>query len=189
MELLILGAGGHGKVVQEAAEAAGEYGRIEFLDDHSDIAVGKLSDYEKYIGSFSHALVALGNPTIRNQWQLRLATAGYQIPILIHPDAYISLSAAIDIGTVVMPKAVVQSNVRIGKGCIISAGAIIDHDAVVGDYCHINAGAIVAARSKVPDGAKVDYGVVYGGSPQVTVADKELEDKYKRDFGTDISFF
>lgn len=89
----------------------------------------------------------------------------------------------------VMPKAIVQSNVMIGNGCIISAGAIVDHDAVVGDYCHINAGVVVAAGSKVPDGMKVHYGEVYRGTPQVAVADKDLEDKHKRDFGTEISFF
>jgi len=193
VDLLILGAGGHGRVVKEVAEATGKYVRIAFLDDHSDIhsdiAVGKLSDYEKYIGSFSHAFVAIGNPTVRNQWQDRLVTAGFEIPVLVHPDSYVSPSAEIDIGTVVMPKAVVQSNVRIGRGCIISAGAIADHDAMVGDYCHINAGAVVAAGGNVPDYTKVDYGEVYRGSPQVAVADEGLENKHKRNFGTEISFF
>lgn len=198
MDLLILGAGGHGKVVKEVAEAIGRYERIVFLDDlygganpamTSATVVGKNSDYEKYIEIFSQAFVAIGNPAIRNQWQVRLTTVGYEIPVLVHPDSYISLSVAIDIGTVVMPKAVVQSNVRIGKGCIISAGAIIDHDVVVGDYCHINAGAVVASGSRVPDGKKVDYGEVYRCSPQAVVTDKEIEDKYKSNFGTDISFF
>lgn len=198
MDLLILGAGGHGRVVKEVAEATGKYERIVFLDDSYDGAnpamanatvVGKLSDYEKYIDAFSHAFVAIGNPTIRNLWQVRLVTAGYQIPILIHPDAYVSPSATADIGTVIMPKAVVQSNTRLGKGCIISTGAIVDHDAVVNDYCHVNAGAIVAAGTVADFGTKIDYGEVYRGSPQATVADKEIEDKHKRDFGTDISFF
>lgn len=198
MDLLIMGAGGHGRVVKEVAEATGKYKRIAFLDDSYDGAnpaatctsvVGKLSDYEKYITSFSHTFVAIGNPTIRNQWQVRLATVGYQMPILIHPDAYISPSAVAEIGTVIMPKVVIQSNVRIGKGCIISAGAVVDHDAVVGDYCHINAGAIVSAETVVGFGTKVDYGQVYRGSPQAAVADKEIEDIHRRDFGTDVSFF
>lgn len=193
MDLLILGAGGHGRVVKEVAEATGKYSRIEFLDDHcdihSDISIGKLSDYEKYIGSFVHAFVAIGNPTVRNQWQDRLTTVGFEIPELVHPDSYVSPSAEIGIGTVVMLKAVVQSNGRIGKGCIVSAGAIVDHDAMIVDYCHINAGTVVAAGSKVPAGTKVDYREVYRESPQIAVADKDLEDIYKRDFGTEISFF
>lgn len=205
MDLLILGAGGHGHVVKEVAEATGRYKRIAFLDDSVDginngdgtssqgvggiDIIGKLSDYEKYITSFSHAFVAIGNPTIRNQWQVRLATAGYQIPILIHSDAYVSPSAAVDIGTVIMPKAVVQSNVKIGKGCIISAGAIVDHDAVVDEYCHVNAGAVVAAGSVVGYGTKIDHGAVWRGASQAPVADRELEDMHKKGIGTDISFF
>ena len=46
MKLLILGAGGHGKVVKEVAEATGRYEKIDFVDDHSNIAVGKVSDLE-----------------------------------------------------------------------------------------------------------------------------------------------
>lgn len=170
MDLLILGAGGHGRVVKEVAEATGKYNRIAFLDDRPDDStsdvlgkdvLGKLSDYEKYKASFTHAFVAIGNAILRNQWQDNLTTAGYQIPVLIHPEAYVSPSAAIAIGTVVMPKAVIQANVKIGKGCIVSSAAIVDHDAEIGDYCHVNAGAIVAAGSRVESFTKVDYGKLY----------------------------
>ena len=41
--LLIIGAGGHGKVVAEVAEACG-YENIAFLDDNSPEAIGKISD-------------------------------------------------------------------------------------------------------------------------------------------------
>lgn len=193
MKLLILGAGGHGKAVKEVAEATERYNRIEFLDDSYDGSnpdvIGKFSDYEKFASQFAHAFVAIGNSAVRKQWQVRLITAGFEIPILIHSDSYVSPSSVLDVGTVVMPKAAVQRNVRIGKGCIISAGAIVDHDVMVGDYCHLNAGVVVAAGSRVPDGIKVDYGVVWRGSSQAAVADRELEDIHKRDFGTDVSFF
>lgn len=138
---------------------------------------------------FTHAFVAIGSSAIRNQWQVRLTTVRFSIPVLIYPDFYVSPSVRIGIGTVVMPKAVVQSNVKIGKGCIISAGAIVDHDAVVGDYFHVNAGAVVAARSRVPDGTKIDYRDVWRGSPQTPVTDKESDNIHKRDFGIEISFF
>lgn len=193
MDLLILGAGGHGKVVKEVAETTGKYNRITLLDDLYDGSnpdvIGKFSDYEKFASQFAHVFVAVGNSAIRKQWQVRLTTVGFEIPILIHADSYVSSSSVVDVSTVVMPKAVVQSNVRIGKGCIISAGAIVDHDASVGDYCHINAGAVVAVGRRVPDSMKVDYGEVYRCSPQVAVVDKEIEDIHRKDFGTEISFF
>lgn len=193
MDLLILGAGGHGKVVKEVAEATDRYNRIDFIDDSYDGSnphvIGKLSDYKRFTSRFTHAFVAIGNSAIRNQWQVRLTTFRFSIPVLIHPDAYISPSAVIDEGTVVMPKAVVQSNVKIGIGCIISAGAIIDHDAVVGDYCHVNVRAVVAAASRVPNGMKIDYGDIWRGSTQAPVADKRLDNIQKSDFGTGVSYY
>lgn len=190
MDLLILGAGGHGRVVKEVIVAIGKYNRIAFLDDRSDDSnsdvLGKLSDYEKYKASFTHAFVAIGNAILRNQWQVRLATVGYQIPVLIHPEAYVSPSAVIAIGTVVMPKAVIQANVMIGKGCIISSAAIVDHDAVIGDYCHVNAGAIVAAGSRVESFTKVDYREVYRQSSK---GRPDWINEHKVKYGKELNLF
>ena len=50
--LLILGAGGHGRVIEETAIAVKDekeenvYGKIDFLDDQSERAVGRLSDLD-----------------------------------------------------------------------------------------------------------------------------------------------
>lgn len=193
MNLLILGAGGHGRVIKEIAEATKECNRVAFLDDSYDgfnpDIIGRLFDYGKEIGNFSHAFVAIGDPAIRKQWQKKLLVSGFEIPILIHPDAYVSPSSIIEIGTVIMPKAVVQSNAKIGVGCIISAGAIIDHDTVIGDYCHINAGAVIASGSRIPEGTKVDYAEVFRNSEKVPVANRDLFEKYKSDFRSEISFF
>lgn len=163
MNLLILGAGEQGRVVKEIAVYMGIYGKIAFLDDKSENAVGKMNEYEKFAAEYQCAFVAVGNPTVRKQFMDKLKEAGFALPALVHPDAYVSSSARISEGTVVMPKAAVQAGVRVGIGCIISAGAIVDHDSVIEDYCHINAGAIIPARSTVPHGTKVDYGMVFKG--------------------------
>lgn len=192
MNLLILGAGGLGRIVRETAKARGQYENIAFLDDNweaddlvqkqSDV-IGRLSDYDKFTGCFDHAFVAIGNAEVRKKYQ-DLLTESYRIDTLVHPVAHISPSASISKGTVVMAGAVVQTNSRVGTGCIISAGAIIDHDSVVGDYCHINAGAIVPSMSIVAAMTKVDYGTVYHG-----VTDSKWVEEYKRQYGTEPSFF
>ena len=193
LDLLILGAGGHGEVVKEIAIATKQYSKIAFLDDCFDDSnskvIGKLADYERLKREYTNAFVAIGNPVVREQWQSNLINVGYSIPILIHPNAHISPSAHLDKGTVVMPKAVVQTNAKMGKGCIVCAGAIVDHNAEVGDYCHINVGAVVAANSKVPSGIKVDYNEVFRNSVGTPVADKGVQEQHRINFGTEISFF
>lgn len=160
--LLIIGAGGHGKVVKEIAEALG-YTNIEFLDDNSTEAIGKIEDSKAYISQYPEAFVAIGNNKFRGELLTRLEQEGFAIPVLIHPSAYISKSATIEKGTVVEPKAIVNANSKLGLGCIISVGSIVDHDVVLEDCVHVNAGAICKAGSFVSKETKLEAGQVVKG--------------------------
>ena len=160
--LLILGAGGHGKVVKEIAEALG-YTNIAFLDDNSTEAIGKIADSKAFVNQFQEAFVGIGNNEFRGELLNRLEQEGFAIPVLIHPSSYISKSATIEKGTVVEPKAIVNANSIIGVGCIISVGSIVDHDAVLEDCVHVNAGAICKAGSFVAKEIKLEAGQVVKG--------------------------
>ena len=158
--LLIIGAGGHGKVVAEVARDCG-YEEIAFLDDNSNEAIGKISEMQKFTSLYKEAFVAIGNNKVRGEILAQLKIAGYEIPILIHPSAYISRTAKIQSGTVVEPKAIVNTKADIGEGGIISVGAIVDHDTKLEEYVHINAGAVVKADTSVPEYQRVDAGMVW----------------------------
>lgn len=60
MNLLLIGAGGHGKVVAEIAEDCG-YEKIDFLDSNSPESIGKISDLEKFTNQYEYAFVGIGN--------------------------------------------------------------------------------------------------------------------------------
>lgn len=169
MKLLIIGAGGHGKVVKEvAAGIADEYGikkydRIDFLDDKAECAVGKLSDLEMIAKDYDEVFCGIGNNQVREKLLCRCKELGLKIACIIHPTAYVSPSAVIMPGTVVEPKAIVNAGSLVGFGCIISAGAIVDHDVVVEDFCHVNVGAICGAGSRVAKGSRIPAGEVITG--------------------------
>lgn len=189
--LLIIGAGGHGKVVAEVAEDIG-YKHIAFLDDNAQEAIGKISEVEKYKNQYSDAFVGIGNNELRGKLIGKLLDCGYTVPILVHPSAYVSRTAKIDIGTVIEPKAIVNANSHISTGCIISVGAIVDHDVEIGDCCHVNAGAIVKAGGKVEHYRKLEAGeVVLGYKSAIVTADSnsEFAKEYKKRTGEEISFF
>lgn len=158
--LLIIGAGGHGQVVKEAAEALKIYNKIDFLDDHSDLAIGRVDEYEKYSNDYQYAFVAIGNAEIRNELVHKLFKH-YTIPSIIHPTAFVSTSAKLGTGCYVGAKAVINTNSVTKDGCIIGIGALIDHDCVVGEYSYVNAGAIVRAGCKVDSFKKIDSGMVF----------------------------
>lgn len=155
--LLIIAAGGHAKVVAETALAAGVASKIAFLDDRPlppTVGWPVLGSLDKALESnireqFPVALVAIGHPIIRLRWLARLQSAGYRLPLLIHPTAWISPSAEIGPGTVIFAQAAVQSDVVIGSGAILNTGCSIDHDAVIDDGVHICPGARLAGEVKV----------------------------------------
>lgn len=167
--LLILGAGGHGKVVREVALSIVDennkpvYEAIDFLDDYSTEAVGKISDLEKFSNSYDEAFCGIGNNDVRKNTLDQIKKSGLSIPVLIHPSAYISATALVEEGTVIEPKAIVNTNSIIHEGCIISVGSIVDHDVEIGEFSHVNAGAIVKAGARIVSGRKIEAGEVVLG--------------------------
>ena len=155
--LLIIGAGGHGQVVAECAEACG-YEKIDFLDDNNPDTVGGIDQLEEVVDKYNGVIVSIGNNEIRRELVTRLQIINAPLPVLIHPRAFVSPTTTIGSGSIVLPGAVIHTNANIGIGCIISIGALIDHDAVVEDFSHINTGAIVEAGKRA--GGKVEAGKV-----------------------------
>ena len=161
--LLIIGAGGHGQVVKEIAEACG-YEAIDFLDDKSPNAVGKINEMSYLAPNYDGVIVGIGNNTIRRDLTEKLEKVeGVNIATLIHPTAFVSNSTNIGKGTVVEPHAIINANSKIREGCIISVGAIVDHDSSIGYFSHINAGAICMAGSNVKALTKVNAGEIIKG--------------------------
>lgn len=163
--LLILGAGGFGRTVRELAISLGDYDHIAFLDDgalDADDVIAHCGAYrrESLISEFSDAYPAFGDNSLRYAWMKELHDAGYFVPTMIHPHAYISPSADIGFGVIVLPNAVINTNTKVEDGSIINIGALIDHDCTLGVCCHIAPGAIIKANNIVPPQAKVESGTV-----------------------------
>jgi acetyltransferase-like isoleucine patch superfamily enzyme len=161
-DLLILGAGGHAKVVAETALATGFFSRIAFLDDRSHASntipkllgwpvLGPLSQaLEPAIrSSFSAAFVAFGKASSRLSWLEKLNSMGYKLPWIVHPTACVSPSAQIGSGTVVLAHSVIQAQALIGSGVILNTRCSVDHDSQLSAGVHICPGASLAGEVKV----------------------------------------
>ena len=151
MKLLILGAGGLGKVVAEIAQMTGEYSKIAFLDDNSADAIGKLNEADKFRTEFSHAIPAVGDNKKRCELLEMLRACGYKVPCILHPTAFVSPSACLGEGTIVRAMAAISREVRVGEGCLINMGALIDHGCRIGKGAHIPMGCVVRGEVEVPE--------------------------------------
>ena len=145
-KLMILGAGGHGRVVAEIASLSGKYTDIFFLDDKAPDAafpyayIGKCEVFSDYLETCDF-FIAIGNANIRRRLQTEVEEAGGNIITLIHPSAVISKDVTIGKGTVIMAGAIVNTGAKIGNGVILNTASSVDHDCVVEDFCHVSVGA------------------------------------------------
>lgn len=158
--LLIVGAGQYGLVVREIAESMNCFDRIEFIDDNSPIAIGRISELSNFRDKFESAFVAIGNAKFRIECIEKLESFGFQVATLIHPQAFVSKQATLGIGTIVEPLAIVQANCKIGKGVLICSGAVIKHNSVVDDGAYIDCNSTVAG-SIVPKFTRTPYNEVF----------------------------
>lgn len=174
--LLILGAGQYGMVAKEIAEAMKAFEKIDFLDDNSELAIGKLDAYEPLVMDYNYTVVAIGDSELRLKWIQKLVEACYRVAVLVHPSAYIAPSAQLQKGCIVEPHAVVQTNAALAVGVLLSAGAIVGHDSFVGDGCHIDTGAVIEPNSVVPLGMTIACGQRFGKKDCIRELRKCAED-------------
>jgi len=176
-KILILGAGGHGKVIAEVAEAMHNWQGIAFLDDRFASLNGTLRwpvldsirHANRFVSDYSDVAVAVGDSAMRLGWLSMLAAHGFQVPVLMHPSAWLSPSATLGAGSVVMANATIQADARLGQGCIVNTGASVDHDCKLGDGVHVCPGASLGGDVVVGDsswlgiGCSVIQGIRIGG--------------------------
>ena len=152
--IMIIGAGGHGKVVADIARLNG-YKEILFLDD--DISrktngryqvVGTSNDIDSHREEYDF-FVAVGDNDTRERISLKLSEMNIEQPILIHPSATIDETVKIGEGVVIMANAVINADSKIGRGCISNTSATVDHDCIIDDYVHISPGAHIAGGVQI----------------------------------------
>lgn len=167
--LFILGAGGHAKVVADAAEASGKWRAIELYDDAwptlsssgSWPVVGNTQKLFETKPSLTHqVIVGIGNNVVRQSLQEKLEILGWSLATVIHPAATVSTHSTIEPGSVVMAGAIVNIGAIIGKGCIVNTRASIDHDCVLGEAVHISPGAVLSGTVAIGEQTWVGAGAV-----------------------------
>lgn len=168
--LLIVGTGGHGRSVAEAALASGDFDTLGFADDAADNVPqvwgypvwGTTTDLAQYRANADVAIVAIGNNGLREKLCEQLLTAGFELASIVHPRAIVSQSAKIGPGTAIMAGAIVGTEAQLGTGVIVNSGAVVDHHAQVHDYGHLGVNACMAGEAILGRGAWIQAGSSLG---------------------------
>lgn len=170
---VILGGGGHARVLIDSLQSSGDARPFAVLDcdesrwgeDLQGIPVigndGMLPDLiSRGVDSFAVGLGSIGDSSIRQ----RLFHLGLSYDLdpltIIHPSAICSRWAEIGTGSQLLPGCIINAAARVGRNVIINSGAIVEHDCQIADHVHIATRACLGSTVKIGMGAHIGAGAV-----------------------------
>lgn len=189
-DLILIGSGGHAKVVLEAVLARNPDRRVTILDDDPEAAnryiLGlKVSGSREWLSSNAAGVptaLAIGDNKARLALLDWLAAEGREVETIIHPSAIVGSTVEIGDGAFLAAGSIATAEAKIGRATILNTGCSVDHDCVIGEGAHIGPGVHlcgnveVGARSLVGVGSAVRPGIRIGsdvvvGAGSTVVAD------------------
>lgn len=168
-DLIVLGGGGHARVVLQAAQSSG-WNVVGYVDpskrDASRFGVRYLGDDEAKVandGAFTRCRFVLGIGSTFQAQARREIVERVKLPperwaSVTHARAIVSPTASVGPGAVVLAGAILNAGAGVGAHSIINTGAIIEYDAVIGAYVHAAPAVVVAARARIGEGSYLGIG-------------------------------
>ena len=183
-ELLLMAAGGHGRVVFDTLRSAGLH--VDGILDPGHAAGALVSGVpvlgpDDWLERCDPARVWLANGAgLRPRRDLRRSLfttwtgRGFEFVSVRHPSAVVSRDVALLEGSQVMAGAVVQCGARIGRNAVVNTRASVDHDCIVHDHAFLAPGAVLCGQVTIGEGAFVGAGAIV--LPGVTVGSGAVVD-------------
>lgn len=169
-KVVLIGAGGHARVLLDILLGRGEVEVLGLLDHDSsrwgtsllgcpilggdgELGVYGATDFVVAVGS-------LGDTGLRRRLWQRGLDAGLEPLTVVAPSAVVSRWAEIGRGAQIMPAAVVNAGAQIGEGVIINSATLVEHDCSIGDFCHVASGAVLAGGVVLESDVHIGAGAV-----------------------------
>lgn len=154
-DLVIIGNGGHSKVIQSAIESSKQYS-FDVVDSDKNFPS------KKYHNTLM--ILAIGDNNIREKVYKKLKKSSLVIKA---KSSTVDRQTNIDEGTVILHNSVIQRDTTIGKYCIINTNASVDHDCNIGNFVHIAPNSTLCGNVTVGDNTLIGAGAVV--IPGVTI--------------------
>ena len=166
---IVLGAGGHGRVVLDILVNTGKFEVVGFVDSNPDLTgrrvdgvpvLGQPADLPRLRGEYdvNHVVVAVGDNGVRRALADRLDEMGFELFNAIHPSANRARNVTLGRNVVIAAGALVCAHCQIGDSVILNTGCIVDHESLIGTATHICPGARLGGRVTIESGAFVGIG-------------------------------
>lgn len=176
---IVLGAGGHARVLIDALHASGA-SVIACLDPDRSLWGRELDGVpipggEELLDSYRPDSIKLVNGVggpLRRRIFARWTARDYRFPALVSPAAYCSGSAILEEGAQVLTRAVVHPGARVGRNVVINTAAVLEHDCEIGDDAFVAPGVVFCGQARVGRGAMIGAGAVI--LPGIEIGDEAV---------------
>lgn len=184
-DVVLIGAGGHARVVYDALLCTNPACTVVVRDDAAALDGSPFFSTRIRVPALPDSgvpawpvHVAIGANAVRARLSTRARAGGARLLTIVHPAARSGLGTVLGDGSFLAAGSVVGPCVRIGAGCIVNHGAVVDHDCWLGDWVHvapnvtlgggvqigedclIGAGAVVLPGRRIGAGCTVGAGAV-----------------------------
>lgn len=166
--LYVFGAGGHGKVVAEAARAGRTYRLRGFIDDDparwrqewDGLPVVGGREVLATLPRAAEIALGVGENRARAELAQAVTDAGRRLATVVHPTAVLAHGVRLGSGTYVAPLAVLHNDAQVGRACIINTAAVVEHDCRLSPWVHVSPRAVLGGGVRIGEGAQVGLGAV-----------------------------
>ena len=169
--IILIGGGGHCKSVIDVIEQEGRFEIVGIVDKPELLGsnvlgysvIGNDSDLDSLAKKYQYALITVGqikSPLLRIKLFDLATEAGFILPSIISPNAYVSKYASIGNGVIIMHNALVNVSASIGDNCIVNSKALIEHDCLISKHCHISTNATINGGVIVQSGCFIGSGTI-----------------------------
>jgi sugar O-acyltransferase (sialic acid O-acetyltransferase NeuD family) len=169
IDTLIIGAGGHGKVVLDILRSTNQYRPVGFVDADPRLIGTRVCGLPVFgaihlLSRLVHqhkiaaAIIAIGDNRARASYAKALDELHIPLINAIHQSAVVSPAAKLGRNIVVAANAAICTEAVIGDFSIVNTGASVDHECELGSAVHICPGAQLAGRVRVENDAFIGLG-------------------------------
>ncbi len=166
-----VGAGGHARVIIEILQLRGETEIVGLTDPdpvlwNTQVAgipiIGTDDELaalvERGVQSAFIGVGGVGDNSRRRRLYERVCGLGFEPLTIVHPQAIVSATAAVERGVMVFAGAIINPNARVGENVIVNTGVIVEHDCEIAAHVHIASGAVLCGGVRVSESAHIGAG-------------------------------
>ena len=180
---VLLGAGGHGRVLLDALLARGR--RVAALLDPDPEAWGsevrgvpviggddRVRDFAPGDALLVNGVGGFADLSTRARLFREMRDAGYTFVGVRHSAAVVSDAARVDATAQVLAGVVVQADAEVGRDTIVNTGAVVEHDCRIDDGCHVASAAVLSGGVRLGEDVRIGAGATV--LPGIEIGDGAL---------------